>query len=329
MVGKYRFVNGEKLQSNLMALIHQVVRFDKSDIRLLENAMTKLGDELKSFGKLTDEDVVDMRRMLFAHLRDAKDEGTRAAANRGDAAANAAKDAGKDAGPRAAGRDAATAQTQAQATELARGAGAPEEGRRAFLSPEQLRAYLAGVLEDDAGDASESDKALAGKATKDIADILRHSMELSVSAKANTAAQSMLTQLIENESPVFALLHFLFPLKYHGEDVYAEVYVDKDCEEKKRDAQDARNIFFIIQSEKFGNFEVDLLARDRSIDLDIKCPTLLMDDVRDIRGNLRLMIEELGYRLTAYTVDEYRGDKSIMQRFPKLAMRKAGIDVRI
>jgi hypothetical protein len=92
MAGKYQFVNGDKLQSNLMALIHHVVRFDKSDIKLLENAMAKLGEELKSFGKLTDDDVADMRRMLFAHLREAKDAATsRAAALGGEPAASGAR----------------------------------------------------------------------------------------------------------------------------------------------------------------------------------------------------------------------------------------------
>jgi hypothetical protein len=316
MATKYQFVNGERLQSNLMALIHHVVRFDKSDIRLLENAMAKLGDELKSFGRLTDDDVADMRRMLFAHLREAKDAGTRAAM-RGEASGEAAKDGGA----RAAGRGEAAG----QAAELARGA----EGRRGLLSPEQLRAYLADALaEDDDADAlakAASDKAAA----KDIAEVLRRAMEVNAQAKANTAAHNMLAQLIENESPVFALLHFLFPIKHFGEEVYAEVYVDKDCEERKKGASDAQNIFFIIQSDRFGNFEVDLLARDRAIELDIKCPNLLTDDVRAIRGDLKTMIETLGYRLTAYSVEDYRENRTILQRFPRLAMRKAGIDVRI
>jgi hypothetical protein len=325
MAGKYQFVNGDRLQSNLMALIHHVVRFDKSDIKLLENAMAKLGEELKSFGKLTDDDVTDMRRMLFAHLREAKDAGTRAAA--AGAGGEEAARAAKDAGARAAGRGETAAAGQT-AAELARGAGALEEGRRGLLSPEQLRAYLAGTLEE-AGEADEALKAADGKAAKDIAEVLRHAMEMNVSAKANTAAHNMLAQIIENESPVFALLHFLFPIRYRGEEVYAEFYVDKDSEEKKKDADNAQNIFFIIQSEKFGNFEVDLLARDRAIELDIKCPSLLTEDVRDIKGDLKRMIEELGYRLTAYTVDDYHENRTVLQRFPKLAMRKAGIDVRI
>ncbi|MDR1574310.1 MAG: hypothetical protein LBS24_08380 [Clostridiales Family XIII bacterium] len=357
MATKYQFVNGEKLQANLMAIIHHVVRFDKSDVKLLENAMAKLGDELKSFGRLTDDDVADMRRMLFAHLREAKDASPRAAEMRGAAAGETAKDGGaraagrgevaadsaKDAPARTAGRGEAAAdgakdapaRTAAggaaaeQAAELVRGAGVLAEGRRGLLSPEQLRAYLAGALAEDA-DADEAAKAAGDKAAaKDIAEVLRRAVEMNTQAKANTAAHSMLTQLIENESPVFALLHFLFPIRYLGEEVYTEVYVDKDCEERKKGADDAQNIFFIIQSDRFGSFEVDLLARERAIELDVKCPSLLTDDVRAIRGDLRIMIEALGYRLAAYTVDDYREDRTILQRFPKLAMRKAGIDVRI
>jgi hypothetical protein len=343
MAAKYQFVNGEKLQQGFMAIIHHVVRFDKSDIRLLENAMAKLGDELKSFGKLTDEDAADMRRMLFTHLREAKEAGTRAAAGGNAQAGEAAKDGGaRAAGGREAAdgaKDAAAKPAEGRATaeqaaardaaELARGAGTPAEGRRGLLSPEQLRAYLAGAAAEG-DDADEAVRVADGKVSaKDIAEVLRHALEMNAQAKANTAAHSMLAQLIENESPVFALLHFLFPIKYQGEDVFAEFYVDKDCEERKKGASDAQNIFFIIQSDKFGNFEVDLLARDRAIELDIKCPSLLTDDVRAVRGDLRAMIEELGYRLTAYTVEDYHEDRTILQRFPKLAMRKAGIDVRI
>jgi hypothetical protein len=340
MTAKYQFINGDRLQSQLMELIHHVVRFDKSDIRLLENAMAKLGDELKSFGKLTDDDVADMRRMLFAHLREAKEagmrtaaDGARVAAGKGEAAAEGTRTAaGKgEAAAEGARQTAEQAAADRGAAELARGAGTLEGGRRGLLSPEQLRAYLSGAAPDDdaTDEARETFKAADGKSAKDIADILQRAMEMNASAKANTAAHNMLAQLIENESPVFALLHFLLPIKYQGEEIYAEVYVDKDCEEKKKGADNAQNIFFIIQSERFGNFEVDLLARGRAIELDIRCPGLLTEDVRAIKGDLKLMIEELGYRLTAYAVDDYREDRSIMQRFPKLAMRKAGIDVRI
>jgi hypothetical protein len=261
MAGKYQFQGGERLQNRLMSIIHQVVRFDKADIRLLEQAMAKLGDELKSFGRLTDDDVTDMRRTLFSHLREAK----------------------------------------AQA--------AAREGRPAAQ----------GQAGDTAGAAAD----------KNIAELISRAMDTGAATKANSAAQNMLAYMIENESPVFALMHFLFPIKYQGAELYSEVYVDKDCRERDRDGGDAKNIFFIIQSDKYGSFEVDLLVRERAIDLDIRCPDMLEGDVKAMRTDLRAMMDELGYRLASYNVGIYREDRNIMQRFPKLAMRKAGIDVRI
>ncbi|MDR3296130.1 MAG: hypothetical protein LBT26_09935 [Clostridiales Family XIII bacterium] len=312
MAAKYQFVNGEKLQNQLMSVIHQVVRFDKSDIRRLEEAMARLGDELKSFGKLTDEDVADMRRSLFAHLRAAKGQ----TAGRGEVPADGRLRAG------ASGSGAEKAAEKA-------GSGAERVFDKAAdrLANREGRPERAPGREGEAADKAAENT--GGKTAKNIADVLARALEMGESTRAGTAAQSMLAQMIENESPVFALLHFLFPLKYRDEEIYSEIYVDKDCEEKKGEAGEARNIFFIIQSEKFGNFEVDLLARDRMIDLDIRCPDLLTAAVKGMREDMRGMMEMLGYRLAAYHVDIYKEERSILQRFPKLAMRKAGIDVRI
>jgi hypothetical protein len=143
----------------------------------------------------------------------------------------------------------------------------------------------------------------------------------------------MLSQIIQNESPVFALLHFMFPVKFRGEDVYSEFYVDKDAGGRggSGDGSDEgeQSVFFVIRSEKFGNFEVGLIAKGRSLDLDVKCPENLENDVKDIKGSLKKMAEELGYSLSAYNVGAWREGRSVLQQFPQLAARKAGIDVRV
>jgi hypothetical protein len=424
MAGKYRFVNGDKFQNQLMSIIHQVVRFDKSDIRLLQDAMTRLGDELKSFGKLNDEDIADMRRLLFAHLRAAKaqvggpyESAWRAAASgkgaqaaqtgqpaqtgqsgqaaaqqtgqSGQAAAQQAGQSGQAAaqqtgqpGQAAAQQTGQPQQTAAQQTgqpqqaaaqqagqpqqtaaqqaaqplqtgepqtaeqqqaaakdpapeALPGRAGTPEALEQRGAAPETERAARGANAEKAGGADGKADdeaaKAPEARAAKDISEVLAKALESGASARINAAAQNLLAQLIQSESPVFALLHFLLPVKYHGDEVYSEFYIDKDCDERKGEGEGsaAQNIFFIIQSEKFGNFEVDLLVRERVAELGIKCPDHLKEDVKAIRSDLRAMMEELGYRLAAYNVDAYREDRSVLQRFPKLAMRKAGIDVRI
>jgi hypothetical protein len=124
------------------------------------------------------------------------------------------------------------------------------------------------------------------------------------------------------------MMHFMIPLRFFDENTYVEFFVDKDCEERKGDAKQT-NIFFTIQSDLYGTFEVDLLARDLSIDLDIKCPHELIDGVKGAKQKFKNLIEAQGYRLTAYQVGEYTASKTILKQFPKLRERKAGIDVKI
>ena len=142
-------------------------------------------------------------------------------------------------------------------------------------------------------------------------------------------AQNLLLSMIQSESPVLTLMHFMLPIQFMGENTYGEFFVDKDCKERKGDAKEAKNIYFIIQSDKYGSFEVDLLARDQLIDLDIRCPEKLINAVKETKVRLQDIIEEQGYRLSAYQVGKCDGSSTILQRFPKLGLRKVGIDVKV
>jgi hypothetical protein len=125
------------------------------------------------------------------------------------------------------------------------------------------------------------------------------------------------------------LMHFTIPFRYMEENTYGEFFVDKDCKERKGNAKSAKNIFFTIQSDKYGNFEVDLLVKDKQIDLDIRCPDVLLNPVKDTRSQWRTIIEEQGFRLANYQVGVYQESQTILQRFPKLAVKKVGIDVKV
>jgi len=162
-----------------------------------------------------------------------------------------------------------------------------------------------------------------------MASLLSKALDQSGPSKIGGVAQNLLINLIQSESPIVPLIHFLIPFRYMEEKTYGEFFVDKDCKERKGDAKSAKNIFFTIQSDKYGNFEVDLLVKDKKIDLDIRCPDLLVNSVKETRTKWKEIIEEQGFRLADYHVDVYQESQTILQRFPKLAMRKVGIDVKV
>ncbi len=164
---------------------------------------------------------------------------------------------------------------------------------------------------------------------KDMASLLSKVLEESSPVKMQNMGQNMLGALIRSESPVMQLMHYILPIKFGQEDTYVEMYIDKEPTERKGQAENSNNIFFMIKSDEYGTFQVDLLQKDKMIDLDIKCPKEILDDVKKIKNALRIDVEKSGYRLANYQVGEFSEETSIVKKFPKLGKKKVGMDVKI
>lgn len=184
---------------------------------------------------------------------------------------------------------------------------------------------LAERLESSSRNPAEGEKVA-------LAQLLEQALDEKNSNKIINSAQSLLETMVRNESPIFTLMHFLIPLRFLDENSYGEFFVDKDPTAKKGEkgsAENATDIFFTIQSDRYGNFEVELLARDKNITLNIKSPAPLVETLKATREQLKTIVEEQGYSLAGYGVGEYLQSQTILQRFPKLAFRKVGLDVTI
>lgn len=253
-----RHQGSEKVYNQVMTIVHNIVRYDKADPGLLEDAVFRLGDDLKLLTNLTDDDIAEMRKLVFES--------------------------------------------------------AIEE-----QLPGGKKSIEKGVLDKFGLEPEDTD----------MASLLSKALDKAGPAKIGSVAQNLLLSLVQSESPLMPLLHFMIPFRYQDENTYGEFFVDKDCRERRGDAKSANNIFFTIQSDKYGNFEVDILARDKRIDLDIRCPDNLLNPVKGTKARWKEIIEEQGYRLAGYQVGVYQESQTIVQRFPKLAAKKVGIDVKV
>ncbi len=253
-----RHQGSEKIYNQVMSIVHNIVRYDKADPKLLEEAIFQLGDDLKLLTNLTDEDVIEMKKLVFENAIEEQ-----------------------------------------------------QLGDKQNIEKKTMEKF--GLEQKDT----------------DMASLLINALDKAGPSKINSVAQSLLLNLVQSESPMIPLMHFTIPFRYLEENTYGEFFVDKDCKERKGDAKSAKNIFFTIQSDKYGNFEVDLLAKDKKIDLDIRCPDILLNPVKETRSKWKEIIEEQGFRLASYQVGVYQESQSIVQRFPKLAVRKVGIDVKV
>lgn len=253
-----QYQGSDRIHNKVMAIVHYIVRYDKADPRLLEEAVLQLSDNLRQITDITDEGINDIRRLVF------------------ESAAEEQKLADK---------------------------------------------YNAG--------SKSVDKHGFEAENKDLAALLTEAIGKTVPSKVNNLAQSLLMSLVHSESPLLPLLHFTIPFRFKDENTYGEFIVDKDCIERRGNAKEAKNIFFTIKSDKYGNFEVDILARDNFIDLDIRCPDDLVTPIKETRDKWRDIIEEQGYRLVGYHVGIYQDSQTILQRYPKLAYGRVGLDVKV
>lgn len=252
--------NSDKTYNQVMAIIHNIVRYDKADPKRLEESVFHLGEELKPLTKLIDEDILEMKTLLFDHGKKAREQ---------------------------------------------KGGGPIQSDKNAMEKLELEREKT------------------------DIATLLSKALDKSGPNKINNVAQSLLLYMVQSESPILPLMHYMIPFRYLEENTFGEFFIDKDCDERKGNAEQAKNIFFTIQSDKYGTFEVDLLARDQHIDLDIKCPDNLLTSMGSYKAQIKEIIEEQGYRLANYKVAVFTQSQTIMKRFPKAGFRKVGIDVKI
>lgn len=175
-------------------------------------------------------------------------------------------------------------------------------------------------LESSSRDPGEGEKVA-------LAQLLEQALDEKNSNKIINSAQNLLETMVRNESPIFTIMHFLIPLRFFGWKLLRWVFCQsKDPTAKKRaekgNSENATDIFFAIQSDRYGNFEVELLARDKNITLNIKSPAPLVEALKSTREQLKTIVEEQGYALAGYGVGEYLQSQTILQRFPKLALER-------
>lgn len=180
--------------------------------------------------------------------------------------------------------------------------------------------------------ADEMLNKLASESTEKSGRLLALAFDSAASGKVNQSAQNLLLNLIQNESPLNALIHFTLPIRFNDELTYGEFYIDKNCRARKECGRrkPVIDIFFTIRSERYGNFESDLFVQEgKKIEMDIRCPMNLTAAVRGTERQIKDLIENQGYRLSKLQVEPFLESKTILQRFPGLVLGKEGIDVKI
>ena len=143
-------------------------------------------------------------------------------------------------------------------------------------------------------------------------------------------AETLLLSLLQNQSSMMNVLHFILPMETDQGKLFAEMYVDPDNEERVGRSQDnSRKIFLAFESDSLGNFELSFLEAAERVDFQMWCPEILVKNLSAMKRQIADIMQVHGYTMNSYQVAELVAPHSIADVFPKLMDRRMGVDVRI
>lgn len=144
-------------------------------------------------------------------------------------------------------------------------------------------------------------------------------------------AENLLLSLLQNQSSMMEVLHFVLPTQTENDRLFAELYVDPDSDEGKggKSGEKSRKLFLSVDSESHGQFEFSFLQTGDRVDFSLWCPKALTRSLSGMKRTLSDIMLVYGYTMTGFRVEELQRPQSVAQVFPRLLNRKVGIDVRV
>ena len=193
--------------------------------------------------------------------------------------------------------------------------------------PENYEDYLSETLLRGASHARLAQNDVVSR----LADVISETLySQGTNPAALRQAESLLFSLLQNQSSLMNVLHFVLPMQTQEGRTFAELYVDPEVEEGKgKTAEKGRKIFLSVDSEAYGSFEFSFWQTGERVDVSLWCPEPLVGGLTGMRRLMGDVMQGYGYSLGSYQVTEFVRPQTIAQVFPKLLQRKVGVDVRI
>jgi len=204
------------------------------------------------------------------------------------------------------------------------------ELRKVANLPESFERTLLEVIQQSAQGAKNAQNKVIEKLAGVISETLHHP-ETATPATLRQA-ESLLLSMLQNQSSLMQVLHFVLPMQTEDDKLFAELYVDPEAEnedEKGRPGEKTRKLFLTVSSDNHGMLEMCFLQTGERVDFSLWCPETLLRPMENTRRLVSNIMQMHGYTMTGFQVEQLVRPQSVAQVFPRLLNRKVGIDVRI
>lgn len=177
---------------------------------------------------------------------------------------------------------------------------------------------------------STSMETLTDFITKNIDNSFLHSLS---GMNQSDMVQNMLTA-----PGVFTpLIHQFIPLDAFGLKAFGEMWIDPHDDELTDNVKNNKNgtdnsgshMFICFDIEDTGYFELEIYEKDKNLSVLLLCPENTEKDFSAIKDSVPKIAAANGYHVTASIVEGMHAKRSLDQVFPKLAVQRTGLNVKI
>lgn len=159
----------------------------------------------------------------------------------------------------------------------------------------------------------------------------KQSEDPSITLLNSEKIEKIIHSLLSSPCNFTPLLHFVVPVEYMDIKSFAELWIDPDDEEGKKEGQDQKNVHMLVvfDIEGIGQFEVELYVKDETIDLQLFCPPAYLGAFSDMPERLMRCTQGLTYQFGSIKMHKLKRPRSLMEVFKSLPRKRTGVDVKV
>nr|WP_315024643.1 hypothetical protein [uncultured Aminipila sp.] len=142
--------------------------------------------------------------------------------------------------------------------------------------------------------------------------------------------QNILQSALLNESVYMPLLHMMIPADYNGRQMFSEVWVDPDSNERNNnEGGTAVKLLVKFDIKDLGFFEMIMLVQNSKVDMQLFYPEHLEPMKSQIKDGIFTIVQRNDLKFRSYMADKCAQPKPISDVFPKLFEGRNMVNVTV
>ena len=140
--------------------------------------------------------------------------------------------------------------------------------------------------------------------------------------------RSLVEGILTSPGVFTPLLHYVIPLKIGDLKSFGEVWIDNETMINGSETK-SNHIFMSFDIEHIGVFELEMMAQNNSINVNLFCPHGLEKTFSNLKPAFARVADNAGYSLGKTNIRALRKVRNLVEVFPRIAERRSGLNAKV